>query len=152
MKVLFFFLVALGSYSLVPNTEQKDPAPQLGVKAYVRIEAQNVGDTVKVHSSYLSLLTLRQMFTKEYEVSTDSSFLLAFDNGTPTKYDLYLNKEVRITIFVLPGDTLTVKVDYRLNKGAPKITYEGLTSGINQYLHDKPEQISFSREAAQLFN
>jgi thiol-disulfide isomerase/thioredoxin len=152
MKVLFFFLVALGSYSLVPNMEQEGPALQLGVKAYVRVEAQNVRDTVNIYSSYLSLLTLKQLFTEEYVITRDSAFTLAFDNGMPTKYDLWLDQKVRISIFLVPGDTLTLKVDYQLSKGGPKITYEGLTARINQYLHDKPEHVSFSIEAARLFN
>ena len=152
MKVPIIFFLAIVSCFASPNLEEKPPAVQLGVKAYVRVETKNLGDTVKIHSSYLSLLTLKQLFTQECEITTDSSVLLAFDNGIPTKYDLSLDKEVRIPLFVVPGDTLKVKVDYRQNKGVPKITYEGLTSEINEYLHEKPEHIAYSLEGAQLFN
>ena len=143
--------MVIASYLLFAQIHE-GPALQVGGKAYVRVEAQNVGDTVNIHGSYLSLLTLQQLFTKTYEIFSDSSCFLTFNTGIPTRYDLSLDKEVTVPIFLVPDDTLTIKVDYRQNKGAPNITYEGPNSQINKYLFEKPKDIAFSTQGARLFN
>ena len=152
MKVLLCFLIVAASYLLLPQKNEIGPPIQVGGKAYVRLEAQNVADTVKIGSSYLPLLTLQQRFTKDYEISRDSSFLLAFDTSIPTRYDLTLDKQVKIPIFLVPGDTLTIKVDYQEQKAPPTILYEGRYAQINRYLYGKPRDIAFDREGARLFN
>ena len=152
MKALFCLLIAVTSYLLLPQADEKGPAVQVGGKAYVRVEAHNVGDTVKIHSIYLSLLTFQQLFTKDIEILSDSSCLLTFETDIPTKYDLSVDKEVTIPIFLVPGDTLTIKVDYRQHNNTADITYEGHYAQINQYLYEKPKDIAFDREGARLFN
>ena len=152
MKVLFCLFIGAASCLLLTRGDEKGPVVQVGGKAYVRVDAQNVGDTVKIHSSYWPLLRLQELFTKEYEIISDSSCFLTFDTSIPTKYNLTLDKEVTIPIFLAPGDTLTIKVDYRHHKGSPNVAYEGLYSQINQYLYDKPKHIAFSMEGARLFN
>lgn len=152
MKVFFCFFLAATTYLLFPKVDEKGPAIQIGAKAYVQVEALNVDDTVKIHSSYLSLLTFQQLFTKNFEISSDSSCLLTFNTDIPTKYDLSLGKEFSVPLFLVPGDTLKIKVDYRQNKGTPHVTYKGPTSNLNEYLYNKPKHIAFSPEAARLFN
>ena len=152
MKVLFCLLILLASNSVFGQSDQGGPSIQIGGKAYVRFVAENLGDTAKVGSSYISLLTLGQLFTNEYEIFSDTTFFLTFDAAVPTTYDLFLKKDVKIPIFIVPGDTLTIRADYQKNKGAPNIIFEGLYSPINRYLVDKPRSIAFSKENAALFN
>jgi hypothetical protein len=148
-----FLCLLLVSFSFLQEPDDKAPAIQVGGKSFVRVEIKNVDDTVKVYSSYWPLLPCtKEFFTKEYKIISDSACLLTFNTSIATKYQLRLGKDVTIPIFVAPGDTLTIKVDYKHDKHIHKVSYEGIYSQINQYLYDKPENIAFSMEGARLFN
>lgn len=152
MKTLICLVTVLASGLLLLRPDENGPFIQIGAKGYVQIHVENVGDTVSIRSSYWPLLTFQQLFTSTYEISSDSSCLLTFDIAVPTRYNLSLDKDVSIPVFVIPGDTLTIKVDYRQHKNKPVIGYEGANAQINQYLYEKPEAIAFDKEGAQLFN
>lgn len=153
MNPLFCISIIVASYSCLPEPYDKGPAIQLGGKSYVRVETQNVNDTVKVYSSYVPILTAtKKFFTEEHKMFSDSTCFLTFNTSIATKYQLNLGKDVTIPIFLVPGDTLTIKVDYKHNKHIHKVSYVGVYHQINQYLYDKPENIAFSMEGARLFN
>jgi thiol-disulfide isomerase/thioredoxin len=150
---LFCLSIIVGSFSWLQGPHDKPPPIHVGGKSYVRVEIQNVNDTVKVYSVYSPILTAtKEVFTEEYKIFSDSTCLLTLNTSVAASYHLNVGKDLTIPVFLVPDDTLTVKVDYRDGKQIAQVFYVGLYSQINRYLYDKPENIATSIKAAMLFN
>ena len=149
----FLALLLVALYSLLSQPNDKGPAIKVGGTSYVLLQVKNMSDTVKIQSSYWPLLRCtKEFFTEEYLFTSDSTCIIMFDTSIAARYYLQVGKDASVPIFLVPDDTLEVTLDYNNGQKIEEIVYDGVYAQISKYLYDKPQNITFNRAAAHLFN
>lgn len=153
MKWVIYIFFTMICFSCSGQVSEKIPLIKAGGSAVVKIEGVNVTDSVVIQSSYWPVLSgPHESFTEEHIITSDTTVWQIYHISIPSKQNVNISKNIAVPVFLVPSDTLEIKVDYQHLPDNPVISFKGTYANICRYLYEMPAEINFSIAGAQLFN
>lgn len=150
MRNFFYFLFPF--LFITGCTQSSDagykPAFKPNAEAWIRINAENVKDTLYLNARTATKIPSERIWAKEkVKAIKPGSYFLNVLVDRPYEGELSINDSV-FKCFLLPGDTTVLHLSIR--KGKPHLRFEGSTSPFNTYYQAKVKNLGYTSANAQI--
>jgi len=141
MKNLLLLLITF-AFSLPESLAQQNRIPHLTLTdtAYIKIIAQNIDDSLIVHTKYCSAMPFRGCVFHDVAIKKPGIYYISYAMTKPAMC-YFLDQDFEL--FLIPGDTMVVKLKAEFNENKELIINYQTTDPINDYYQAKYKEFGY---------
>lgn len=140
-KILLFTLITL----LIFSCKNHDPFSDVkwDEETVLKFDVKNVSDTTLINVSHLNIIPCYSNLMQQVIISEDGTYYLSFKCSPFNQIEMLFRNSM-IPLFAVPGDTLTVNLDFDFNNDVySSVSYAGIRENINTYYLNKTRHFNY---------
>lgn len=109
----------------------------------LKFDVKNVSDTTLINVNHLNKIPCYTNLMQQIIIPQDGTYYLSFRCSPFNKIEMSFRNSI-IPLFAVPGDTLTVNLDFDFNKVVyNSVSYSGNTEKINTYFLNRTQHFNY---------
>jgi peroxiredoxin len=144
MKNLLFLAPLIGL--LLPGCSKKVTEPKISYdgSTFIKLVASQVIDSINFEAVFVSYLT-NKAFRKNVIIQKDDVFIIEIPMILPELVDLIINNKDSLTTYLIPGDTLLIKLKQELLDSTHCYTIHSIDDNIFKYCQARYKKFGYHK-------
>jgi thiol-disulfide isomerase/thioredoxin len=139
------FIAITAIILLIFSCRKHDPFSNLkwNEETFLKFDVKNISDTTFINVNHFNIVPYYSHLMQRVVIPEDGNYQLSFKCSPFNKIELSFRNSI-IPLFALPGDTLTIHLDFDYNKEVySAVSFAGITEKINTYLLNKTQYFNY---------